>query len=203
MALRQSHRPATSAARSPAGVIVGVIAGPEGPAGAIAQALPHWRRLTPLAVWSTVNLQRPGPTEIMRGVDAMLARHGIRARQLILLGEGRAGRLALELVLQGALSCAGMLAIAIPCAALPFPIVPTAAAIRLVVSPQDLGHTPNDLVSALRTADIDERIIRLSPASADDSRVAASAAETFVLELVATVGHQARHGVRTDEIQKG
>jgi hypothetical protein len=175
MALRQSHRPATSAARSPAGVIVGVIAGPEGPAGAIAQALPHWRRLTPLAVWSTVKLQRPGPTEIMRGVDAMLARHGIRARQLILLGEGRAGRLALELVLQGA----------------------------LVVSPQDRGHTPNDLVSALRTADIDERIIRLSPASADDARVAASAAETFVLELVATVGHQARHGVRTDEIQKG
>ncbi|WP_245330375.1 hypothetical protein [Bradyrhizobium sp. AS23.2] len=39
---------------------------------------------------------------------------------MILLGEGKAGRTALKLVLRGALDCAGVLAIAVPCAGLPF-----------------------------------------------------------------------------------
>jgi hypothetical protein len=201
MRTRQPHSAVASAARLPAGVLVGVIIDPDAPANGIAQALPHWRRLTPLATWAVVKVRSTDRSEILGDVDAVLERHGIPARQLVLLGEGIAARHALELVLQGALACAGLLAIGIPCHALSFRIAPTAAAIRLVVGPQG-RDAPDALIDALRAADIDQRVIRLNPVGAAAPHAAASAAETFVLELVATVGHQARHGVRADEIQK-
>jgi hypothetical protein len=201
MPARKPHIAVASPARSPAGVVVAVVAGSDWPASGITRALPHWRRLTPLATWAHLNLRSADRAEILAGVDAVLDRHGVPERQLILLGEGIAARSVLELVLQGSLACAGLLAIGVPCDALSFPVAPTAAAIRLVVSPQGRA-APDALIDALRAADIDERIIKLNPTGGNDALIAASAAETFVLELVATVGHQARHGVRTDEKQK-
>jgi hypothetical protein len=184
-------RPARSGAR----VMVAVIAGPEASLVAGPKDLPRWRRLTPLALWSTVSLRDAGPDAILHGIAEALARQDVGARRLVLVGEGDAGRCALELVLQGALDCAGMLAIAIPCAALPFRIVPPAAAVRLVVRRQDCDGAQDDLIAALRAADMDERIIRLDLAASYDERATASAAETFVLELVANASRQSRHGV--------
>lgn len=181
--------------------MVGVIIDREAPMNGVAKALSHWRRLTPLATWAAITLSGIDRGGIRAAVDAALERHGMPARQLILLGEGVAARCTLELVLQGVLACAGMLAIGCPCHAPSFRITPTAAAVRLVVYPRSHEGTPDDLIDALRAADIDERVIRLNPGR-DDSLIAASAAETFVLELVATVGHQARHGARTYEKQK-
>jgi hypothetical protein len=201
MPARKPHILVASPARPPAGVVVAAVTGPDWPASGIARALPHWRRLTPLATWAHINLRSGDRAEILRAIDAVLEQHRVPERQLILLGEGIAARGVLELVLQGALACAGLLAIGVSCDVLSFPIAPTAAAIRLVVSPQTRA-APDALIDALRAADIDERIIKLNPAGADDALIAANAAETFVLELVATVGHQARHGVRTDEKQK-
>jgi hypothetical protein len=129
----------------------------------------------------------------LHGVAALLARQDVHAHQLILLAEGKVARAALELVLQGALDCAAILAIAVPCAALPFPIVPTPIAVRLVV---DCKDGPADLISALRAADIDARIIRLNPPASHDVLTAVSAAETFVLELVANASRQARYQIR-------
>ena len=185
-AYKAAIRPAHDATK----VMVAVVAGPDAPLVATAGALPRWRALTPLALWSTLPIRDVSRDEILRGVAALLARHDVHAHQLILLTEGKAARIALELVLQGALDCAAMLAIAIPCTALPFPILPTAAAVRLVVDCED---APADLISALRAADIDARIIRLGPAVSHDMRAAASAAETFVLELVANASRQIRH----------
>jgi len=200
MPIRKPHVAVASVARTSAEVLVGVLIDRKAQANVTAQALPHWRRLTPLAAWAAITLPGIGRNEILKAVDATLERRGVPARRLILLGEGIAARRTLELVLQGALACAGMLAIGLPCGALSFPVAPTAAAIRLVVHPQG-RRASDDLIEALRAADIDERVIRLNPAGAGDSLIAASAAETFVLELVAAVGHQARYGVRTDEIQ--
>lgn len=180
-------------------VMVAVIAGPDAPLVATPAALPRWRALTPLASWSTVFVGDASPDEILHGVAAELARQDAGATQLILLAEGKAARTALELVLQAALDCAGILAIALPCAALPFRIVPTTAAIRLVVQREDRGDAPADLITALRAADIDARITGLDPTVARGARTAASTAETFVLELVANASrqslHRARHGV--------
>jgi hypothetical protein len=201
MQTRQTQPTAARMARQ-AQVIVVVVIGPDGPAIGIAKDLERWRRLTPLAGWTTINLTSTAGSEILHGVAAVLEQKHLAAHQLILLGGGMAMRRALELVLQGALVCAGMLAIDIPCTPLPFRIVPTAAAIRLVVLHGGSKGAPDDLVRALQAADLDERIITLNPMGRSDARAAAaSAAETFVLELVATVGRQAHHGGRTDEIK--
>jgi hypothetical protein len=137
--------------------------------------LDRWRRLTPLAGWTTINLRSTSRSEILRGVAAVLRQKHIAVHQLILLGGGIAMRRALQLLLRGALVCAGMLAIDIPCTPLPFCIVPTTTVIRLVLLHR--GSKGDDLVCALQAADLYERIITLNP----KARAAASAAETCVL----------------------
>jgi hypothetical protein len=175
--------------------MVAVVAGPDAPLVAAPAKLARWRALTPLALWSSISVSDAGSDEILRGVAARLAQQDVGAPQLILLAEGKAARTALELVLRGALDCAGILAIALPCVALPFRIVPMTAAIRLVVQREEHEDAPNDLIAALRAADVDARITSLDPDVARDARAAASAAETFVLELVANASRQSRHGV--------
>jgi hypothetical protein len=195
MSIHQPHGTAARPARTAAKAMVAVLAGPDTPLVATPAELARWRALTPLALWSAVSVRDTSPDEILRGVAAELARQGVEASRLILLAEGKAARTALELVLQGILDCAGILAIALPCAALPFRIAPTATAVRLVVQREDRGDLPADLITALRAADVDARIISLDPAVTREARTAASAAETFVLELVANASRQSRYGV--------
>ena len=195
MTIRSPDGIAARPVRTAAKVMVAVIAGPDTPLIATSDELRRWRALTPLASWSTISVRGANPDEISQGVAAELARQHAKAHRLILLAEGKAARAALELVLQGALDCAGILAIALPAAALPFRIIPTAAAVRLVVRREEREDVPADLITALRAADIDARIISLDPAAARDARTVASAAEPFLLELVANASHQTRHGV--------
>jgi hypothetical protein len=193
MSVRSPYGTAARPARTAAKVTVAVIAGPEASLVATPEELRRWRRLTPLALWSAVSVRGACPDEILHGVAAELARPDVEAHRLILLAEGKAARAALELVLRGAIDCAGLLAVAVPCAALSFRIVPTDAAIRLVVRQADRANTPSDLITALRAADIDARIIGFDSTAANDARAAAGAAETFVLELVANASRQSRH----------
>jgi len=191
MSTRSPYRIAARPARTAARVTVAVIAGPNSALVATPEQLGRWWCLTPLALWSTVSVRSTDPDEILRGVASVLARHD--AHRLILIAEGQAARAALELVLQGAIDCAGLLAIAVSRTALSFRIVPTAAAIRLVVRGEDREDTPVDLISELRAADIDTRIIGFASGAANDVRAAACAAETFVQELVANATRPIRH----------
>src|ERR1700757_4696159 len=118
MSTRSPHGIAARRARTAAKVMVAVLAGPDAPLVATPAELLRWRALTPLALWSTVSVRDAGPDEILHGVAAELVRQDVGAPQLILLAEGEAARATLELVLQGALDCAGLVAIAVPCAAL-------------------------------------------------------------------------------------
>lgn len=174
MSIRPPYGIAARPARLAAKVTVAVIAGPDAPLVATLEDLRRWPRLTPLALWSAVSIRgvppdKNLPDEILRGIAAELARRDIEAHRLILLAEGKAARAALELVLRGGIDCAGLLAIAVPCAALSFRIVPTAAAIRLVVRREDRRDSQVDLVTALRTADIDARIMGFDSAAAKDA----------------------------------
>lgn len=195
MSIRSPYRFAAQPARTSAKVTVAVLAGPDAALVATSEELRRWRRLTPLASWSVISVRsaasdRNLADEILHGVATELARKDAEAHRTILLAEGQVARAALELVLRGAVDCAGLLVVAVPCAALSFRIVPTAAAIRLVVRRED---TPADLVTALRAADIDARIVGFGSAAANDARTAGNAAETFVLELVANASRQSRH----------
>jgi hypothetical protein len=193
MSIHQPHGTVARPARIAAKVMVAVLAGPDAPLIATPAELPRWRALTPLAQWSDVSVHDASPDKILHGVATELARRDVGAAQLILLAEGKAARTALELVLQGTLDCAGILSIALPCTALPFRIIPTAAAVRLVVQREDRGDAPVALITGLQATDIDARITSLNR---HDMRAAASAAETFVLELVANASRQSRHQIR-------
>src|ERR1700758_4022021 len=107
MAARPHSAVVAKAARQAAPVMVGVLAGP---AVGLSKDSSRWRRLTPLAVWTSINLRNTARTEILRSVAAVLDRQSMPARQLILIGEGAVARRALELVLQGALVCACIIA---------------------------------------------------------------------------------------------
>lgn len=198
MSIHSPYGIAARPARTTVKVAVAVIAGPDPSLVATPDELRRWRRMTPLASWSTVSVRgafpaKNLPDEILHSIAAELVRRDLEAHQLILLAEGKAARAALELVLQGAIDCAGLLAIAVPCTALSFRIARAAAAIRLVVRREDRENSPADLITALHGADIDARIIGFDSAAANGARAAASAAETFVLELVANASHQSRH----------
>jgi hypothetical protein len=193
--------PRAEAARYAAKVLVTVIAEDGGPAVATARDLARWRRLTPLTLWTSLNVRDQTTPAIRQAVAKVLSAHAMRPRQLILFGVGAVGRRALELVLQGVLDCAGILAVDVPCAPLSFRIADTAAAVRVVVGHVGCGAHQAGLLGELRAADIDERIIGLNAAGAYEPRATANAAETFLLELAALANRQAGNGARADDPQ--
>ncbi|SED32167.1 hypothetical protein [Bradyrhizobium erythrophlei] len=181
--------------RATARVLVGVLVAPDAASIAMPETFARWRRLTPLATWLPIELRETGHAGILSGVAAALDRVGMTPRQLILLGEGPVARRMLELALRHELPCGGIVAIDVAADALPFRIVPTATAIRLVVHHTDEGPHGN-LIGSLRAADLDARIINLDLAAGRGAEAAAaSATETFVLELVATIGRRTTDGV--------
>jgi|SRR5882757_3693740 len=184
-------RPARTATR----VLVGVLIARDAPAIAFPETFARWRRLTPLATWLPIALGEPSHAGILRGVAAALDRFGMTPRQLILLGEGPVARTMLELALRGELPCGGIVAIDVSSGALPFGIVPTVTAFRLVVHLDGHDEPGGRLIGALRAADLDARIINLAPAGGRAVGAAARATETFVLELVATIGRRTSDGV--------
>ncbi|WGR73777.1 MULTISPECIES: hypothetical protein [unclassified Bradyrhizobium] len=168
--------------------MVAVVADPEQPSFATQENFARWHRLTPSATWRCVNVPCGDSSRTAKVLVDMMESKRVRSGQLILLASGEVGRGVLEVVLRGALECAGVLAVDVPCAPLPFGELATHAAIRLVI------HQGNEeefgLVGQLQRADVDERVMRLNQAGATGSQATASAAETFLLELVAMVGHR-------------
>lgn len=180
--------------RATTGVLVGVLVAPDAASIAVPETFARWRRLTPLATWLPIELRETSYAGILRGVADALDRVGMIPRQLILLGERSVARRMLELALRGELPCGGIVAIDVDSDALPFPIAPTVTAIRLVVHRND-DAPQGDLIGALRAADLDARIIHLDlTAGRGAEAAAASATETFVLELVATIGRRTTDG---------
>ena len=185
---------ATPPLHAATGVLVGVLVAPDAADIAMPEAFARWRRLTPLATWQPIALHETSYADILNGVAAALDRTGMAPRQLVLLGEGPVARRMLELALRGELPCGGIVAIGVGSDALPFPVVPTVTAIRLIIHRDD-DAPQSSLIGALRAADLDARIINLDlTAGRGAEAAAASATETFVLELVATIGRRTTDG---------
>ncbi|MCC8943981.1 hypothetical protein H8A97_02395 [Bradyrhizobium sp. Arg62] len=184
---------ATPSARPNARIMVVLIAGPE-PSTLAPEDLAPWRQVIPSAMWALIGLTQVNRTTILDNIAALMKRRAANPRRLILLGCGETGREAFELVAQGTIDCAGIVAIDIPCHPLSFAIVPTPTAIRLVVHHHGSGRAGDGLVEQLQRADIDVRVIGLGAVAANKSATIASAAEAFVLELAAMVGRHSGHG---------
>jgi hypothetical protein len=180
-------------------VIVAAFIGPDGLAIGAAKDLERWRRLTPLADWTTINLASTARSEIF-------AQRGRRARAKAYCrtsaDPARGNRHAARARTRTA-GCTYLRRHScdrLPCPPLPFRIMPTAAAMRLVVQGGSHSASPDFVRALLVAAGLDRRTITLI-VGRSDARAAVSAADTFILELVATVGRQACHGDRTNDIQ--
>jgi hypothetical protein len=161
--------------------------------------------MNPLADWTSIDLSRaPRSLErdwVERTLVGNLNRRHMRFGQLVLLGERDAGRLALELVLDGTLECAGILAVDVALTPLRADVVPTLTAVRLVLHESEAhaaGH--NNLLDVLRNADIDERIMMLPSKGGEWADATARAAETFLSELVARTSGQASERGRSPHV---
>jgi hypothetical protein len=151
--------------------------------------LPRWRRMSPSAEWISIDLSRaPLRRErewIADTIDHILTARYLPISQLVLVGEYEAGRLVLELVLDGGLECSGLLALNVPGPAIA-KVTPTVTAIRLVMQQRSfLVDRDDGLLAGLRQADLDERIMILHERVDDGTEAVARAAEIFLQELVA------------------
>jgi predicted esterase len=117
--------------------------------------------------------------------DAAAAR-SIGPAQIILFGTGEAGRLAVDLVLRGAMAATGVIGLDISLAEPPSAVLPTAAMVRLVQHGADdpaRAARFRGLVEALRRQHLDVRSMLLPDAATPSMTMRAGA--VFLVELVA------------------
>jgi len=152
--------------------------------------LAQWKLVNPLADWIAIDMRAAPPAPegawLRRTLSELIESRHMQFGQLVLLGRHNAGRIALNLILEGALACAGIVGVDIPCASPRTPIVPTTASIRLVAHDGEQNRTNGaNLIDALRRSDIDTRIMMLPSVGLDGVEATVRAAGTFLFELVA------------------
>jgi hypothetical protein len=119
--------------------------------------------------------------------DAATAR-SIEPWQIILFGSGEAGRLAVDLVLRGAILGAGVIGLDISLDEAPPQVLPTPAMVRLVQHATDDGAQAarfRALIEAMRRQHLNVRCMMLPPVAQAAPAVTVRAGATFLVELVA------------------
>jgi hypothetical protein len=120
-----------------------------------------------------------------------LDRQGHQGGQVILLGAGRAGRVAIELVLLGVVPGASVITLDIPLDAGPTTLTPAPGFVRMVQcgTPDDpRGERFKAVVETLQRRQIDIHSMRLPDLEPTTHRAAVRAAGAFLVELVANAG---------------
>jgi hypothetical protein len=192
-------RPALSASDargSPTQALVAVLIDRAQPLTDPRNELAHWRLTNPLADWISIDVREmPRLSDalwLQRKLSEPLDRRHLQFGQLVLLGRRDAGRLALDLVLEEALSCAGVVGIDIPCTPLQTAIAHTTASVRLVLHKEEVSRTDGlRLINGLRRGDVDTRVMMLPSVGPGGAEATARAAGAFLFELIAKACLQA------------
>lgn len=124
-------------------------------------------------------------------IDKAADTHALQERQIVLLGAGRAGRLAIDLAMLGAVPGAAVIALDIPLEATPTNLVPIPASVRMVQhsTPDDPnGERFHAVVDALQRRQVNVRSMLLPDLGAATERATRRAAGAFLVELVANAG---------------
>jgi hypothetical protein len=120
--------------------------------------------------------------------------------QLVMLGWHDTARVALELILNGAITCAGIVAVDVPCTLPRDPIATTAASIRIVRHETEMNSLERGLIDALRQQDADVRLMN-PPAGGTHARdVTTRATATFLSELTAKACRQSSASKRSSHV---
>lgn len=121
----------------------------------------------------------------------MLDRHGRHSGQVILLGAGRAGRVAIELAMLGVVPGASVITIDIPLDCAPTTLTPAPAFVRMVQSrtrDDPKGESFKAVVETLQRRQIDIHSMLLPDLEEASQRACLRAAGAFLVELVANAG---------------
>ncbi len=167
--------------------------------------LVRWRRVNPLADWIRIDMREaPRSSDgawLRRQLSELTDRRHMQPGQLVLLGWRNAGRIALDLVLNGALTCAGIVAVDIPCATPRGTIAPMTAGIRLVLHEGEVSRTDEgNLINVLRREHADTRIMMLPSVGFDVAEATVRATGTFLFELVAKASSHAISQGRSNHV---
>jgi hypothetical protein len=119
---------------------------------------------------------------------------GLQTRQIVLLGAGQAGRLAIDLALLGVAPGAAVITVDIPLESAPATLAPVPASVRMVQrsSPDDpQGERFRAIVDALQHRQVNIRSMLLPDLEAATQRATLRAAGAFLVELVANASRLA------------
>jgi hypothetical protein len=179
--------------------LVAVLMDGSGEMPAVLAAVDQWRMAVPRADWIGIGLSpaslQPGPPWLAHILSIELVRRRMRPSQLIMLGRGRPGRLALDRVLDGTLTCAGVVVLKIPLTPSSGEISATLAGIRLVLHERDGCHrTGAGLIETMHRKGIDLRSMTLPAYAHDREETLTRAAGIFLGELVAKASWHERSG---------
>jgi hypothetical protein len=161
----------------------------------------QWAPRVPRGVFTGLEIaqdaRRMGLASLRAVLSEAAASHGLLSRQVVLLGAGRAGRLAIDFVLQGVVAGAAAIALDIPLDATPGLRFLSPGFVRLVqhtAEEDPRGERFHAVVDALHRRQIDVRSMVLPRSPTPDPTVTDRAAGTFLMELVAKAGRVGRIG---------
>jgi hypothetical protein len=151
-------------------------------------------QVIPLADWLEVSINEVAPAQqedwLQRKLSGELSRKHMHVSQLVIVGWRDAARFALDLILKGAITCAGIVAVDVPYSSPLQPIAATPASIRIIGHGDGTAPQESGLINALRRQDADLRFMTL-PVSARHARdVTTRATAVFLSELTSKACRQ-------------
>jgi hypothetical protein len=152
----------------------------------------RWKPTVPQAALIGIELnhvtRQPDIAGLGRAIATAASLRSVQLSQTILLGAGAAGRLALDMVLEGVVPAMGVIGLDISLGVIPSRIERTAAMVRLIQHRAG-EYAPagfRALVEAMQQQDIDVRTTVLPEIAEAASAMTQRAGATFLVELVAS-----------------
>lgn len=144
-------------------------------------------QVIPLADWLEVNIDEVAPAQredwLQHQLSSALNRKHMHVGQLVIVGWRDAARFALDLILKGTITCAGIVAIDVSYASPRKPIAATSASIRIVGHGNGTAPQQSGLIDALRRQDADLRLMSLPASERHERDVTTRATAVFLSEL--------------------
>jgi hypothetical protein len=161
----------------------------------------QWGPAVPRGAFAGLELDLATTRIDLIGLRVRLAKaadqHGLQTRQIVLLGAGQAGRMAIDLALLGVAPGAAVITLDIPLESAPTTLAPIPASVRMVQNstPDDpQGERFRAIVEALQRRQINIRSMLLPDLEAARQRATLRAAGAFLVELVANASQLAPLG---------
>ncbi|MDB5459843.1 MAG: hypothetical protein JWO72_1584 [Caulobacteraceae bacterium] len=158
----------------------------------------QWAPSVPRGVFAGLELDLTARRIDLVALRALLSeaadKHWLQSQQVVLLGAGRAGQVAIHVVLLGVLPGAAVITLDLPLEAAPTILSPAPASVRMVQhsTPDDpRGERFHAVVEGLQRRQVNIRSMLLPDLDAVTQRATVRAAGAFLVELVANAGRQA------------